>query len=110
MSWGGQSTPPGLGIQERLVLFVSFMEWLVPPPPSKQFSYMVTPDLLKEGPTSFCDEILSFPHGVRDLRKTRKVGRGRGIWCLLGAKALRRAGMGTMSSFTPLDECVRVRV
>lgn len=44
---GGPIYPPGPGIQEGLVLFVNFMEWLVPPPPSKQFFYMVTPSLLK---------------------------------------------------------------
>ena len=85
------------------MLFISFVGWLVPPPP-KLFSYTVTPDLLKWGPTSFCEEILNFPLGVRDLRKGRREGRGRGIWCLLGAKALRREGMGTMSSLTSLDE------
>lgn len=73
-------------------------------PPPKQFSYKVTPDLLKWVSTSFYEEILSFPYGVRDLRKGRRVGRGRGIWCLLGAKAL--GGMGIAPSFTSLNEYV----
>lgn len=57
-------------------------------------------------------EILNFPHCVRGYRKGREgesgeVGwAGRGMWRMLRAKALRRAGKATVLSLSSLNECV----